>query len=195
MRRAGALVVAAVLTVAAAPSASAHEERPVGPVRLVVGWLDEPAYAGDRNAVSVEVSRGTAPVDEAELEAVVIFGGRDGRTRTAPMRLRSESPGLYTAPLLPTQPGTYTFHVTGNVDDTGVDESFTSGDGTFDDVRDAASESFPLRVASTADLTKRLERAEARAASTARRAQIATGLAAAALALAVVALARRRRTT
>ena len=35
----------------------AHEGRPVGDYRFVVGWLDEPAYEGLRNAVSVTVSK------------------------------------------------------------------------------------------------------------------------------------------
>lgn len=35
----------------------AHEGRPVGDYRFVVGWLEEPAYEGGRNAVSVTISK------------------------------------------------------------------------------------------------------------------------------------------
>ena len=35
----------------------AHEGRPVGDYRFIVGWLDEPAYEGSKNAVSVRVNK------------------------------------------------------------------------------------------------------------------------------------------
>ena len=35
----------------------AHEGRPVGDYRLVVGWLEEPAYEGSQNAVSIKVNK------------------------------------------------------------------------------------------------------------------------------------------
>ena len=35
----------------------AHEGRPVGDYRFVVGWLEEPAYEGGRNAVSVTITK------------------------------------------------------------------------------------------------------------------------------------------
>ena len=38
-------------------AALAHEGRPVGDYRFIVGWLEEPAYEGARNAVSVRVNK------------------------------------------------------------------------------------------------------------------------------------------
>lgn len=38
-------------------SVLAHEGRPVGGYRFVVGWLEEPAYEGAQNAVSVRVNK------------------------------------------------------------------------------------------------------------------------------------------
>ena len=35
----------------------AHEGRPVGYYRFIVGWLEEPTYEGSRNAVSIRVSK------------------------------------------------------------------------------------------------------------------------------------------
>ena len=35
----------------------AHEGRPVGDYRFIVGWLEEPAYEGSQNAVSVRVNK------------------------------------------------------------------------------------------------------------------------------------------
>lgn len=43
---------------------AAHEGRPVGDYRFVVGWLEEPAYEGFQNAVSVTISK----VAEGESE-------------------------------------------------------------------------------------------------------------------------------
>ena len=51
---AAALVVAISLTLGAI---LAHEGRPVGDYRFIVGWLEEPAYEGARNAVSVSITR------------------------------------------------------------------------------------------------------------------------------------------
>ena len=46
----------AVLSLAAG-ALLAHEGRPVGDYRFTVGWLEEPAYEGSRNAVSVRVNK------------------------------------------------------------------------------------------------------------------------------------------
>ena len=35
----------------------AHEGRPVGDYRFIVGWLEEPAYEGSQNAVSIRVNK------------------------------------------------------------------------------------------------------------------------------------------
>ena len=35
----------------------AHEGRPAGDYRFIVGWLEEPAYEGARNAVSVQINK------------------------------------------------------------------------------------------------------------------------------------------
>lgn len=42
----------------------AHEGRPVGEYRLVVGWLVEPAYEGSDNAVSIRVNKATESGDK-----------------------------------------------------------------------------------------------------------------------------------
>ncbi len=49
-----ASVVILTLTIGAV---LAHEGRPVGDYSFIVGWLEEPAYEGSRNAVSIRVSK------------------------------------------------------------------------------------------------------------------------------------------
>ena len=46
----------------------AHEGRPVGDYRFIVGWLEEPAYEGSQNAVSVRVNK-IVPADSMEAGA------------------------------------------------------------------------------------------------------------------------------
>ena len=159
------LLVAAAAVLLAGPGVGrAHETRPVGENEVVVGWLDEPAFAGFKNAVQVQVRAGGAPVEGAELEVVVLFGGPDAEERTDPMPLEPAlgSPGEYRASLIPTRPGTYTFHVTGSVGGQALDETFTSGEQTFDDVREAAGAEFPAQDPSRGELAERLDRLDAR---------------------------------
>lgn len=52
------LILATLATLSlAVGAAAAHEGRPVGDYRFVVGWLEEPAYEGVKNAVSVQISK------------------------------------------------------------------------------------------------------------------------------------------
>ena len=50
-------VASLVILSLSAGSILAHEGRPVGDYRFVVGWLEEPAYEGGRNAASVTISK------------------------------------------------------------------------------------------------------------------------------------------
>ncbi|MFQ6026730.1 MAG: hypothetical protein ACE5Q6_04350 [Dehalococcoidia bacterium] len=55
-------------------------------------------------------------------------------------------PGHYTADLIPTAPGQYTFRFFGTVDGEELDETFESGPGRFNDVQVAADLQFPEAV-------------------------------------------------
>ena len=66
--------------------------------------------------------------------------------------------GEYDATFTPTAPGDYTFHLTGNVHGTNVDQSFTSSDKTFDTVKDPTTIQFPAKVPAAADLSARIDR-------------------------------------
>ena len=50
-------VASLVILSLAAGTLLAHEGRPVGDYRFVVGWLEEPSYEGARNAVSVTITK------------------------------------------------------------------------------------------------------------------------------------------
>ena len=76
-------------------------------------------------------------------------------------------PGDYEAPLIPTIPGDYTFHLTGKVHDTTVDETATSSDSTFNSAVEATDIQFPTKVPSLTEITTRLDRLDARVAAAA----------------------------
>ena len=76
----------------------AHEGRPVGDYRFVVGWLEEPAYEGGRNAVSVTVTKameGEGHQDEEHSDSEGHHGeedsdgGQSSLTPSAPKVLAS----------------------------------------------------------------------------------------------------------
>ena len=52
-------MAAFVVPVSGTGQALAHEDREEGGYKLVVGFLHEPAYEGERNAVSLRVTKGS----------------------------------------------------------------------------------------------------------------------------------------
>lgn len=130
--------------------AEAHEQRDVaGEFSFVVGFLNEPAYAGEQNGLDLRISTldpmggvDSVPVEGAEesLTAEVRYGDQS-------MLLEFDTvynePGAYRAIFFPTAPGDYTFHVTGTIGETEIDETFASADGEFSAVQDPAPLQFP----------------------------------------------------
>src|SRR5262249_13988679 len=71
-------------------------------------------------------------------------------------------PGDYRAWLIPTRPGTYTFHITGTIDGQAVDVSVTSGDTTFDDVQNPADGQVPAKDPTIRDLAQKVDAVSSR---------------------------------
>lgn len=122
----------------------AHEGREVGDYELVFGWRVEPAYVGVFNGPELEITRHDTdePLQGADdtLTLTVQFGDQSMPLRLYPM---SGTRGHYTADLIPTRPGDYTFVLTGTLDDVEVDETFTSADGEFSTVEPSSDVLFP----------------------------------------------------
>lgn len=195
MKRLG-MFAAALLTAAAAVSfdaslANAHERRSVGEFETTVGWFEEPAFAGFRNAVQFAVAKGGAdeatPVTEADLQVEIVFGGPDATEKTEPLELRAAfgAPGEYRAFLIPTRSGIYTFRIFGTLEGEDFDEVYTSGEDTFNSVQQSADVEFPAADPSRGELAESLERIDERLTS-ARN--VSFGLGAAAILLALVSL-------
>ena len=75
-------VVAVALAALAATTAMAHDDEEVEGNRIVVGFLHEPAYEGERNAVSIRVTKGAAGGGEGSsgMAGMDMSGGHQGET-------------------------------------------------------------------------------------------------------------------
>lgn len=155
------LVVA--LSLAVAP-VMAHEGREVGEYVLVFGWKVEPAYSNVPNGPELEISLHDADHDaafpddiEVSLQAEVTFGPESIILNLEPSW---QEPGRYTADLIPTLPGDYSFRIFGTIGDTEVDEVFNSADGEFSSIEPGNDILFPA----SASLEARIAALEARIA-------------------------------
>jgi hypothetical protein len=163
MTRIGAIATAIAVVVASfgilSTRAAAHETRMVGPYTFVVGWVSEPAVAGQSNGLDLTVTD-TADGKAVEglektLTAQVITGG-GAKTRTLELAPDGDQPGHYTSGFVPTRVGDYTFHLSGMAGTTKIEEKFESGPNRFDPVTDIVGLEFPDQVPSTGDLAQQL---------------------------------------
>lgn len=166
-----ATAAAGLMLILAASPVDAHEHRRVGNVDMVVGWGSEPTYAGYLNAVEVSLNEpGPSeenegpPISDAQIEVEVLFGDETSTTSTGPLPMEESfsEPGVFEADLIPTRPGTYTFHFTGTVAGQDIDEVFTSGEETFSDTDVPADIQFPEQDPSAGELADSIERLSAR---------------------------------
>jgi hypothetical protein len=187
--RSGLLRVALVLGTAvllaafAAAPASAHAEKKAGRYTFVVGFGDEPAYAGQPNSLQVIISRDGKPATDLAgkldgLKAHAFYGAKaDPKLDKIELPLEPHfgdgwgTPGDYRSFFVPTQPGTYTVHLHGKLGSQKVDLVIPSGPDTFSDVNDPLKTAFPaLKDPSTGQLAQRLDREAARLTATVQEA-------------------------
>ena len=151
--------------------ALAHEERTIGKYHVEVGFGDEPAYAGERNSVVMFLhdANDKPVVDLGDTLKVDVTQGAAGAATDDSQKLSMTmgpnfevggdgTPGDYRAWFIPTAPGPYTFHFTGNIKGQKVDEKFSSSPTTFDEVQDPAQVEFPEKDPTGAQLNARLDR-------------------------------------
>ncbi len=168
-----ALVMVALILPLTARVASAHGRTTVGDYELVIGFHNEPAYQGEPNGLDLFITntKTNQPVNDLAdtLQAEIIFGSAKKELEVRPQFGRD---GAYTADILPTEAGDYTWHIWGDIEGTAVDVSMASGPETFGAVEAKGAVAFPAAEATPAEL-----RAQAAAAAgTARTALIVGGI-------------------
>ena len=122
-----------------------------------ISWLNEPALAGEKNAVLLEIVDGnTGKMVTAipALYAAITVGGRKRDLQLNP--LGENSPGQFAADVIPTVRGVYTLQLRGLLGTDRVD-----ADVDMDEVEDPGPLQFPEPSASALELQKHLLAAEA----------------------------------
>ncbi len=177
----------AVLLLAGAAAAPAHVTEGSGPFEVEIGWSQEPPTVSVENSVEVEVAdaKGPVAVPAGALSVEVSYAGT---AVTLPL-VPSSVPGLLEAGITPTRPGTYSFHVTGELEGRTLDVEATCSDSTFECVDPEAGSEFPAKDPSLAELSRRLSAETSRAEDANDTAEGARTLAIVALGLAAAALA------
>jgi hypothetical protein len=140
--------------------ADAHERRNVGPYQFVVGFLNEPAFAGTANGIDLRISDTRAnnkAVEGVEKTLSVQIQSGGLMPLSVPLAARFGQPGAYAAYFVPTNGGAYSFAFKGKVEDTDINEKFESGPGRFNDVESTTSLQYPTKVPTGAELTARLD--------------------------------------
>ncbi|BDG17481.1 hypothetical protein [Thermus brockianus] len=103
----------------------AHESRQVGPYKLVVGFLQNPAFAGYPNSLDLRVTTSDGkPVEglEKTLRAEII--APNGERFEVEVRPVHGQPRFYRGWFIPTLAGNYVWRIFGQIGDLVVDESF-----------------------------------------------------------------------
>lgn len=160
--------------------ASAHEVRKVGNYEITIGWQHEPTYTGILNGVQIIIKDAKGnPVDDLgdppSLKVQVINASQTSDPLDLTASFDPDSGegthGEFDAPIIPTAPGDYTFHLTGSINGQNIDEKFTSSDKTFDPVKDPTEVQFPAKVPSNSQLAQSVNRVDARATKAAKDAK------------------------
>jgi hypothetical protein len=155
----GSLALSTLVMLIAPLAVEAHETQTIadGRYQIVVGFMNEPVFAGDKSGLEfwvTEVAAATPaaaadeesegpPVEglEETLQAEVIY---EDQILELPLTPMWDDPAGYYSVFFPTaSAGDYTFRIYGVIDGAEIDESFTSGPETFGPVEDPVPLRFP----------------------------------------------------
>lgn len=169
----GAATSAVLMALLSAGIVGAHVAKQAGPYTIEIGWQNEPAYVGETNGVQIIVhdadDQPVTDLTEDDLKVVVVNGSEQTGELTFEPGFSVEEgwgqPGEYNAPIMPTAPGEYTFHLTGAIHGEPVDIEVTSGDETFDSVKGTSEIEFPAKLPTLTEVVTRLDQIDERMAS------------------------------
>ncbi len=177
-------------------NAWAHEKRTVaGKYQFIVGFVDEPAFSGEMNAIDLRVTepstRNERPVEglEKTLKATVTWA-KTSQFISVDLRAKYGKPGSYAGYFMPTQPGRYIFTFTGNIEGSPIEEVFESGPGRFGDVQSTLSLQFPDKIGREPQIVAPVSKIEEKSRFVSILALIGAILAFSALAVSFIAIFR-----
>jgi hypothetical protein len=158
---------------ALAPVAAAHEAFTAGTYSIEIGWLNEPTYVGQPNAVQFTIhDKDGKPVTDLganDISVVVSTAGTDSPSLSFdPAFDLADGGGTfgeYDASIVPTAPGDYTFHITGSIHGTKLDITGTSSANTFNSVVGSTDIEFPAKLPSIDEVSTHLDRIDSRIAA------------------------------
>jgi hypothetical protein len=167
---AGAATGTLLLSLISAPIVAAHGHTAAGGFNFVIGWGGEPALVGQPNSVQLFVydqdEKAITDIPADAISVVVSTAGQDSSSLSLSPAFDVEegfgTPGEYSAEIIPTAPGDYTFHFTGTIHDKAVDVSMASGAETFDEVVAPADLEFPVKQPTLTEVGTRLDRIDGR---------------------------------
>ena len=152
----GSIALASTLLLSLPSAVDAHETRTIadGKYVIVVGFMNEPVFAGDKSGLEFWVSEVSAatPIAAGETEGIPVTGLEEtlqaevifaDQAMELPLEATWDEPGGYGSVFFPMEAGDYTFRIYGTVGDVEIDESFTSGPETFSMVEDPVPLRFP----------------------------------------------------
>lgn len=141
-------------------SVSAHGVTQVGDYELAIGFHNEPAYQSEPNGLDLFVTNMTTsePVNglEETLQVEIIYGASKKELDLEP---QFGQDGAYTAQVIPTEEGDYTWHIWGDIEGTPVDVSMTSSPDTFGSVEPKSENAFPAAEPTLSELRDQAQRA------------------------------------
>lgn len=182
----GSIAAALLLAGTAAARPLTHERIVSGDYALTLGWLDEPAIVGLKNAALVEVAtaKDDQPVEGAEgsLTAQIVYGGKGKELLLRPLE---GQPGTYVGDFIPTRRGTYTLKLGGTIKGQPIDVSHD-----IEEVGTPDSLAFPEPQA---DLQKSIDALQSELSTTRIFAVVGASLGTIGLVLAGVAIGRTRK--
>ncbi len=160
-------------SLALAPVAAAHEAFTAGTYSIEIGWLFEPTYVGQPNAVQFTIhDKDDKPVTDlgaSDISVVVSTAGTDSPSLSFdPAFDLADGDGTfgeYDAAIVPTAPGDYTFHITGSIHGTKLDITGTSSADTFNSVVGSTDIEFPAKLPSMDEVSTHLDRIDSRIAA------------------------------
>jgi hypothetical protein len=163
LRHAWALALALLLAIVAgfwgaSGTALAHGHTTVGDYELVIGFHNEPAYQDEPNGLDLFVTNtktGEKVTGLAStLSAEISYGDSKKAVQVKP---QFGEDGAYTAYVLPTEAGNYTWHIFGTIKTTPVDLKMTSSPDTFSAVQPKSNVAFPSALPSPSALQQQID--------------------------------------